>query len=235
LENEGRKHAGARFFQTQSPIDGGLSMATPRTGFGRELAKRWNLNVKHALYRETGDWYHQLERFPGALLDAHGFVIFETEEAFQNCPELRIRQDVAVPTGIHSIPGYVQVVVDGVERPIQPAQTSYEKALLSEGARVEVRQTRVERDPVARASCLKHYGYSCTVCQIDFGKRYGPIGHGFIHVHHLTPLAQGERQVDPIEDLRPLCPNCHAMVHRTDPPITTESLSDLLKQYEQVE
>ena len=45
-------------------------MATERTGSGRELAEQWGLPVEHALYRETGDWYHQLERFPGALLDA---------------------------------------------------------------------------------------------------------------------------------------------------------------------
>jgi uncharacterized protein DUF3883 len=60
---------------------------------GRSLAKRWGLRVKHALYRKTGDWYHQLRKFPGALLDADGYVIFESEEAFKACPQLQIGKD----------------------------------------------------------------------------------------------------------------------------------------------
>ena len=44
---------------------------------------------------------------------------------------------------------------------------------------------------------------------------YGKLGQGSIHVRHLAPLADyGEaHQVDPVEDLRPVCPSCHAMPH----------------------
>ncbi len=36
------------------------------------------------------------------------------------------------------------------------------------------------------------------------------MGEGFIHVHHLKPLSEVgyEYRVDPIRDLRPVCPNC---------------------------
>jgi hypothetical protein len=44
----------------------------PEKERGKDLAKRWALGVKQALYRRTGDWYHQLKQFPGALLDADG-------------------------------------------------------------------------------------------------------------------------------------------------------------------
>jgi hypothetical protein len=195
-------------------------MASIRSDTAAKRAKRWNLNVKHALYRKTGDWYHQLERFPGALLDANGYVIFETEEAYRSCPELRIRQDIGVPEGISTIPGYTRVA--------ESAPPSYEQAVL-EGARIDVVQSRRERDPVARAVCLKKHGYACAVCGVDFGKRYGSIGKCFIHVHHLTPLATGERLVDGAVDMRPLCPNCHAMAHRKNPPLSINELKTLLK------
>ena len=38
---------------------------------------------------------------------------------------------------------------------------------------------------------------------------------GLIHVHHLKSLAEigHSYQVDPIKDLMPVCPNCHAVIH----------------------
>lgn len=65
------------------------------------------LSVGHALYRKTGNWYHQLEKSPGALLDADGYVIFESEPAFNACPQLQVRKQVSAPKGIKAIPGYV--------------------------------------------------------------------------------------------------------------------------------
>ena len=75
----------------------------------KELVTRWGLSVRHALYRETGNWYHQLHRFPGALLDADGYVIFESEQAFRTCPQLQVRKQVSAPKGIKAVPGYVYV------------------------------------------------------------------------------------------------------------------------------
>jgi 5-methylcytosine-specific restriction protein A len=85
-----------------------------------------------------------------------------------------------------------------------------------EGARKQVRVNAYERDSRARKVCLDHHGRSCVVCGINFEARYGKLGKGFIHVHHLKPLAltDGEYHLDPIVDLRPVCPNCHAMLHR---------------------
>lgn len=205
-------------------------MATLRSDTAAKRAKRWNLEVKHALYRKSGDWYHQLERFPGALLDEHGYVVFETEEAFRACPELRIRQDVAAPGGIASIPGYTRVAdADGHMAAPPTAPTSYEKAVFREGALADVVQSRRERDPATRTACINAHGYACSVCGVDFSRRYGALGERFIHVHHLTPLADGERDVDPAADMRPVCPNCHAMLHRRSPPLSLEELRALLK------
>lgn len=85
-----------------------------------------------------------------------------------------------------------------------------------EGERRQIRLSRYERDPEARRACLAHHTAQCSVCELRFGDVYGPLGEGFIHVHHLRPLASvGEGHVvDPINDLAPVCPNCHAMFHR---------------------
>jgi len=44
----------------------------------------------------------------------------------------------------------------------------------------------------------------------------GEIGNEFIHVHHLTPIHKigKEYKVDYKNDLIPVCPNCHSMLHR---------------------
>jgi len=80
---------------------------------GRELNLKWKVDAKHALYRETGNWYHQLKEFPGALFDAKGYVIFETEEEYRSCPYLQIGKQIGIPNGISSIPTYVQVIING--------------------------------------------------------------------------------------------------------------------------
>lgn len=95
-----------------------------------------------------------------------------------------------------------------------------------EGARRTVTVNVYERDPAARARCIRRWGTRCIVCSFDFGAAYGPLGDGYIHVHHLKPLGEvgTEYVLDPEADLRPVCPNCHAMLHRTKPAL---SISDL--------
>jgi 5-methylcytosine-specific restriction protein A len=100
-----------------------------------------------------------------------------------------------------------------------------------EGAVSVVRVNRYERDPHARRVCIDHWGTSCSACGFDFERVYGEIGKGYIHVHHLRELAsiRGEYQVDPVEDLRPLCPNCHAMVHQERPAMKIQDLRRRLR------
>lgn len=103
-------------------------------------------------------------------------------------------------------------------------------AKCKEGATKLVFVNRYERNPVARQRCIDYYGVKCSVCEFDFESVYGDIGRGFIHVHHLKQLAeiQGEYDVDPIIDLRPVCPNCHAILHRRNPNYSIEELQKLL-------
>ena len=115
---------------------------------------------------------------------------------------------------------------------IDPTQIP-ENALISEGAEKRIRVNVFERDPKLREQCVQHWGYKCIVCDFDFSAVYGEIGRGFIHVHHVVPLAKirGAHQVDPVKDLIPVCPNCHAMLHRgrkPDRPRKVEKLKILM-------
>jgi len=88
-----------------------------------------------------------------------------------------------------------------------------------------------ERDPKAREDCLKKWGFRCNVCKMSFVEQYGPIGEEFIHVHHLTPLSKrkGEYRINGAKDLRPVCPNCHAMLHRGENPPDIKELREYLR------
>lgn len=94
-----------------------------------------------------------------------------------------------------------------------PEPKEYDKL---EGAKHQETVTRYERDRGNRKDCIAHYGYVCQVCGLNFEEAYGELGKEFIEVHHLHPVSQGECKVNPIEDLVPLCSNCHSMIHRMD-------------------
>lgn len=97
---------------------------------------------------------------------------------------------------------------------------------LIEGAAFTVQVNAYERNPVARQKCIDHYGDSCFVCGFNFSNAYGNTASGYIHVHHLMPLASigQEYVIDPVKDLRPLCANCHAVVHLRNPPYSIDEM-----------
>jgi len=99
-----------------------------------------------------------------------------------------------------------------------------------EGAVCRVVVNAYERNSAARAACIAHYGTRCVACGFSFGDTYGEAGAGFIHVHHLRSIADigAEYAVDPIEDLRPVCANCHSIIHRRSPAYTINELQELL-------
>lgn len=99
-----------------------------------------------------------------------------------------------------------------------------------EGAVKTIFVNAYERNRKARATCIKHHGWACGVCGYDMAELYGTVGEGVIHVHHLRELASlgKEYEVDPIEDLRPVCPNCHAILHTSSPVMTIKQLRKVL-------
>lgn len=101
---------------------------------------------------------------------------------------------------------------------------------LLEGKTRQVSINIFERNPVARQQCIEYYGCNCVICGFDFSKAYGQIGESFIHVHHLKEISSigSEYSIDPIQDLRPVCPNCHAMIHRKKPAYSIDEIKQFL-------
>ncbi len=85
-----------------------------------------------------------------------------------------------------------------------------------EGLKKQISVNKYERSSIARAKCIEAHGFLCKICSFNFAMVYGVLGKDFIHVHHITPIHTiGESyKVDYAKDLIPVCPNCHAMLHR---------------------
>ncbi len=113
---------------------------------------------------------------------------------------------------------------------IFPDEVEESEESLLEGKTRKVSVNIYERNPVARQQCIDHYGCKCFICDFDFEFIYGEIGKGFIHVHHLVEISKVGNQysVDPIKDLRPVCPNCHAMLHKRKPAYSIEDVVNYL-------
>jgi len=105
-----------------------------------------------------------------------------------------------------------------------------------EGAKKSITVNAYERDPKARQKCLKIHGYSCAICGFDFEKIYGNLGKKYIHVHHIVPLSSIKETytVDPEKDLIPICPNCHAMIHRKREALLPEELKDIIRHNKKI-
>jgi 5-methylcytosine-specific restriction protein A len=117
-----------------------------------------------------------------------------------------------------------------VPAPIIPGEIV--DATFREGQMLRVVVTKYERVPRARRICIEEYGCKCQVCDFDFERRYGEIGKDYIHVHHLREISSiGEEYIlDAIRDLRPVCPNCHAMLHTSKPALTIAALKAIIRQ-----
>lgn len=101
----------------------------------------------------------------------------------------------------------------------------------AEGGEYQALITRYERSTLNRQACIDFHGLTCKVCSFDFEKVYGPIGEGYIEVHHVESLARlaPGTILNPIIDLVPLCSNCHSMAHKRRPvPYTVEELKAMI-------
>lgn len=104
--------------------------------------------------------------------------------------------------------------------------------VFQEGAKTRIVVNAYERDERARNLCLQYWGPTCAICGMSFEEAYGKYFRGLIHVHHLRPLSTlgPNYSVDPVKDLRPVCPNCHAAIHyRKTPPYLVEEIQHFLE------
>jgi len=100
-----------------------------------------------------------------------------------------------------------------------------------EGALSRIETNKYERSRLNRSLCLAHHGFLCAACGLLMETKYGPLGKEVINVHHIVPVSQmnGLKLIDPAIDLVPLCPNCHVIVHRQNPPLSISELKEIIQ------
>lgn len=109
---------------------------------------------------------------------------------------------------------------------------------LVEGAKKQITVNAYERNPRARIACINHYRkknngrLKCEICGFDFGETYGDEFIEKIHIHHLLEVSSigTEYEVNPIEDLIPICPNCHLIAHSKKPAYTPDEIRKMLRR-----
>lgn len=198
----------------------------------REKAVRlndaWGVGATQVRYSDDGHWYATLARFPAALFDNHGYVLFATEQEYRGSPYLNIGKQISVPKpGISAIPGYVRVA-DSDAAP--SLDVDIHTLAATEGRRRLVLHLQRERNQtVVRNKKKQAPSLDCEVCGFSFDRAYGPAATDYCEIHHLQPLAEVEHTTRTrMEDLAILCANCHRVVHLHNPPYTLKQVRSML-------
>ena len=195
---------------------------------GPRLNEQWQVGAVQSRYHEYGYWYATLTRFPAALFDASGYVVFANKTEYQTSPHLQIGKQIGVSRpGISAIPGYVRMLdaktdnFDDVDIH-DHGVTEGSRQLVFHLAR-ERKQSLVLRKKKSAASL------NCEACKFSFSQIYGATAAKYCEVHHLVPLGKVEHTTRTrMQDLAILCANCHRVVHLRNPPYTLEELRAIL-------
>ena len=199
-------------------------------GEAPRLNEAWGVGAAQTRYSDTGHWYETLKRFPAALFDPHGYVLFPNEAEYRAAP-MSIGKQISVPKpGISSMPGYVRMT-DRVETDGHRADTirhglpSDIEGLLTEVAYLKRKRSRSLRDLAFRLAAG-----ICAVCDRDFSKLLNGRGVRVLQVHHRRQLsAHTAPALTSVDDLAVVCANCHMLLHLDqDKALRVEELRDML-------
>ena len=120
--------------------------------------------------------------------------------------------------------------------------TYKEDNTIVEGKAVESVYKAKSRSALLREAAIERYkdeyGHiKCHVCGFDFFDCYGELGRDFIHIHHEHPICEYDDEgtaqslVDAVEKVKPVCANCHCMLHRKKTAVLSiEELKKIVKK-----
>ena len=103
-------------------------------------------------------------------------------------------------------------------------QVCYDE-VIDEGRSVSVTSSSRSRSRRLRDAAVKHFSkdgkLSCACCGFEFSSFYGEkYGSSCIEIHHLKPVVSYEDEDfsktvgEALENLLPVCPNCHRAIHK---------------------
>lgn len=168
--------------------------------------------------------------FDALLPEGEQIPLAELEERVPGVRWTTVRSGATVPA--EAVPQLRALWAGTVPPAADP--TAPVPGTLPAGALGSTRVNRYEHDPDARRLCLAFHGTACAACGFSFEAVFGRSGDDLVQVHHLMPGIDLEPgyQLDPIADLVPLCPNCHALSHRGVPvPYTTAELRRMIREH----
>ena len=196
---------------------------------GRDLSKELGIDCPQALYSDWGNFYAPTTKYPCVLFDKTGFLIINSSDELDGFG-IKLGKRTNVPRRISSVAGYQ---LSSAWRVRLAEEISQEEQVHFEGAAATITVNRYERDRKARNKCISHYGCACQACGVKLSAIYGSDAKDLIHVHHTTTISSvgKEYQLDPIRDLVPLCPNCHAVAHLRKEPYSVEELQNMLMKH----
>jgi hypothetical protein len=166
------------------------------------------------------------------LVDVSAFVFLGKEIAQSKMDVDRVLQDLNT---LYPLYQFVESEPTTKIATVKFPEEVEQSATFSEGSVEKVLVNRYERDSRAKEECKRHYGTICVLCGFDFVAKYGELMEGFIHVHHIKQLARlgANYRVDPIRDLRPVCPNCHAVLHSREPCYSLDQVFGFLRSQQE--
>jgi 5-methylcytosine-specific restriction protein A len=138
---------------------------------------------------------------------------------------------IAIPQGV------AQALWSDIEKNSQYCFTQPSQPVngFIEGRPQKITINTYDRSSAARQACIIEHGYTCAVCCFNFEEKYGTLGKHYIEVHHLRPLSEvgQEYEIDPRADLRPVCANCHRILHKYKPPLSIKELKSRIQAVSQ--
>lgn len=168
---------------------------------GKKLNKEWGVHARHALYRDTGTWYHRLTSFPGALFDANGYVLFKHESEYLECKQLQLGKQTSCRKGISSIPGYKlgKSIMEQASDLAEPKEADRKLCVIK----------RIVRDTQRAREVKEKHNNQCQLCHSTLTLFNGET---YAEAHHIKPLGSNHHGPDIVENIICVCPNCHAQL-----------------------
>lgn len=195
-----------------------------RSGFKDYIERKNVSDSERILYLLDNDWYNVLiSKYDALFPSVYDCDICTLETLWRQMSVQSTVADIHAQQMLNAVRELIRYLRKcDTEDPFpvvdsSPNETAVKDSYV-EGLASERRITYYERNAKARQACIRHYGCKCYICGFDFEKFYGKDGEGFIEVHHIEKIAStaNEHVVNPIVDLRPLCSNCHSMVHHAN-------------------
>ncbi len=212
-----------------------LGRATLDSMFRRWKIERESFESYLSIGREKNETFELLiDGMEPELLDTGDEWTSLSFESSMSYSDSEYRETVLVDLLADVLSVLLALLIDNTEWAEPNEFKEFEAEALGkvEGRVMDIRVRKYERSRFNRRYCLDAFGFSCRGCGMSLGEKYGPIGKDVIHVHHIVPVSRmgSAYRINPRRDLVPLCPNCHNIVHRQDPPVSISELN-LLTAY----